>query len=31
MVHGIYEAQKAGDRVKLPLLERTHPLATLGG
>ena len=29
MVHGIYQAQKAGNRVTLPLLNRTHPLATL--
>ena len=29
MVHGIYQAQKAGDRVKLPLLDRTHPLEKL--
>jgi hypothetical protein len=29
MVHSIYQAQKAGNRVKLPLLERTHPLAKL--
>ncbi|HUQ95571.1 MAG TPA: Gfo/Idh/MocA family oxidoreductase [Bryobacteraceae bacterium] len=29
MVHGIYQAQKAGDRVKLPLTGRAHPLEKL--
>jgi predicted dehydrogenase len=28
MVHSIYQAQKAGDRVKFPLVSRAHPLAS---
>jgi predicted dehydrogenase len=29
MIQGIYQAQKAGTRVKLPLVDRAHPLAKL--
>jgi hypothetical protein len=29
MVHSIYQAQKSGDRVKLPLANRNHPLDSL--
>ncbi|HTM49218.1 MAG TPA: Gfo/Idh/MocA family oxidoreductase [Bryobacteraceae bacterium] len=29
MIHGVYQAQKAGNRVKLPLVDRAHPLAKL--
>jgi len=31
MVHGVYAAQKTGNRVRLPLAQRTHPLESPPG
>lgn len=31
MVHSVYQAQKSGNRVKLPMRQRTHPLESMPG
>lgn len=31
MVHSVYQAQKAKNRVKLPMQQRTHPLESMSG